>query len=171
MRLPPLRVCCLALNAWPTSRPHPPLQAPVPGSAARAAQAGGPRCACVRPRSSRPAAPRAMQHLTVERPPGRPWALLLIAKEPVNSMDTALWSALGAKLRELEGDASLRGLVVASGLARDVFTAGNDLKELYAPNTSAERWVAGRGGRGGAGLPVCIWGTGGDDGWGWVVSS
>lgn len=80
-----------------------------------------------------------MEFITVERPPGRAWALVSIAKEPVNSFDTALWSALRSTLVKLEGDQSLRGVVIASGLRKDVFTAGNDLKELYAPNTSAER--------------------------------
>jgi Delta3-Delta2-enoyl-CoA isomerase len=39
-----------------------------------------------------------------------------------------------------------RALVIESGLTRDVFTAGNDIRELYAPGTSAARytefWVA-----------------------------
>ncbi|KAI8475433.1 MAG: enoylCoA hydratase/isomerase [Monoraphidium minutum] len=81
-----------------------------------------------------------MQHITVERPEGRPWALLLIRKDPVNSFDTALWTALGDALAALEADPSVTGVVIGSGLVRDVFTAGNDLKELYAPNTSAERY-------------------------------
>jgi hypothetical protein len=63
----------------------------------------------------------------------------LVHKEPVNSFDTALWAALGGTLRKLEADSSVRGVVFASGLKREVFTAGNDLKELYAPNTSADR--------------------------------
>jgi len=82
-----------------------------------------------------------MQYITVDRPPARPWALVTVAKEPVNSFDRELWAALGETLRALEADSSLRGVVLCSGLGRDVFTAGNDLKELYAPNTSAERWV------------------------------
>lgn len=93
------------------------------------------------PRHRAPAAraAAAMQHISVECPPGRAWALVLIAKEPVNSFDRELWAALRDTIRGLEADASVRGVVLASGLKRDVFTAGNDLKELYAPNTSAER--------------------------------
>lgn len=81
-----------------------------------------------------------MQHIIVDRPPGRPWALVTIRKEPVNSFDTELWAALGETMRGLEADPTVRGAVIASGLGRDVFTAGNDLKELYAPNTSEERY-------------------------------
>lgn len=81
-----------------------------------------------------------MQYITVDRPPGRPWALVAVAKEPVNSFDTELWAGLHSTLQSLEADETLRGVVIASGLSRPVFTAGNDLKELYAPNTSAERY-------------------------------
>ena len=34
----------------------------------------------------------------------------------------------------------VRGVVFCSGLKRDVFTAGNDINELYAPLTSLERY-------------------------------
>ena len=33
----------------------------------------------------------------------------------------------------------VRGVIFASGLKREVFTAGNDIKELYAPQTSMSR--------------------------------
>lgn len=32
----------------------------------------------------------------------------------------------------------MRGIIIASGLQRDIFTAGNDLAGLYAPKTSKE---------------------------------
>lgn len=35
----------------------------------------------------------------------------------------------------------MRGVIFTSGLQRDVFTAGNDLAELYAPLTSEERYT------------------------------
>lgn len=35
----------------------------------------------------------------------------------------------------------VRGMIFASGLRRDVFTAGNDIKELFAPLTSRERYT------------------------------
>lgn len=34
----------------------------------------------------------------------------------------------------------VRGIIFSSGLRRDVFTAGNDINELYAPLTSKERY-------------------------------
>lgn len=34
---------------------------------------------------------------------------------------------------------AVRGVIFASGLKREVFTAGNDIKELYAPQTSKSR--------------------------------
>jgi hypothetical protein len=34
---------------------------------------------------------------------------------------------------------TVRGVIFASGLQREVFTAGNDIKELYAPKTSIAR--------------------------------
>ena len=49
-------------------------------------------------------------------------------------------------LGQLEADPEVRGVIWASGLQRDVFTAGNDMKELHAPSTSRERhhdfWIA-----------------------------
>lgn len=36
---------------------------------------------------------------------------------------------------------AVRGVIFASGLKRDVFTAGNDIKELYAPQTSRSRYA------------------------------
>ena len=36
---------------------------------------------------------------------------------------------------------TVRGVVFASGLQREVFTAGNDIRELYAPQTSIARHV------------------------------
>lgn len=35
----------------------------------------------------------------------------------------------------------VRGMIFASGLRRDVFTAGNDIKELFAPLTSQQRYT------------------------------
>lgn len=35
----------------------------------------------------------------------------------------------------------VRGAIFASGLQREVFTAGNDIKELFAPLTSQERYT------------------------------
>ncbi len=55
-------------------------------------------------------------------------------------MNLDLWRQLSTALEGLEADSSVRGVIFQSGLKRDVFTAGNDLKELYAPESSAERY-------------------------------
>ncbi len=69
-------------------------------------------------------------------------ATISMRREPVNTMDLALWEALTAALAALEADPSVRAVVFRSGLARDVFTAGNDLGELYAPGTTEARYRA-----------------------------
>lgn len=110
-------------------------------------------------------------HLRVTPPTdGDGVVVLTLAREPVNTMDRALWGELAAALDALEAAHAAglqkkgagggrgpststppalhppRALVIESGLARDVFTAGNDIRELYAPGTSARRyadfWVA-----------------------------
>mmetsp|Transcript_46114 Transcript_46114/g.92962 ORF Transcript_46114/g.92962 Transcript_46114/m.92962 type:complete len:265 (-) Transcript_46114:163-957(-) len=66
-------------------------------------------------------------------------ATLTIAKEPVNTMDLGLWQELLTTFDALEADPEVRAVVFRSGLKRSVFTAGLDINELYAPNTSKER--------------------------------
>lgn len=68
------------------------------------------------------------------------YAIITMHKEPVNSMDLALWTQLEQALDSLEANPAVKGLILASGLKRDVFTAGNDLMELFAPKTSAEKY-------------------------------
>jgi 3,2-trans-enoyl-CoA isomerase len=68
------------------------------------------------------------------------YVVLTIAREPVNSMNLDLWQQLSQALEQLEADSSVRGLIFQSGLKRDVFTAGNDINELFAPKSSAERY-------------------------------
>ena len=66
-------------------------------------------------------------------------AQIIIAAEPVNTMTLKLWQALTDTFSELESDPAIRAVIFVSGLKRDVFTAGNDIGELYAPRTSLER--------------------------------
>lgn len=66
-------------------------------------------------------------------------AVVTLAKEPVNSMDLAFWQELLKTFEGLESDPEVRAVVFRSGLRRSVFTAGLDLRELYAPTTSEER--------------------------------
>lgn len=77
-------------------------------------------------------------YLRVERRDG--FAAVVLCREPVNTMNLAFWKQLTATLDELEADLSVRGALFCSGLRRDVFTAGNDINELFAPLTSAERY-------------------------------
>lgn len=79
-----------------------------------------------------------MPAVTVSREAGG-IAVVTIAKEPVNSMDLGLWRELLAVIEALEEDREVRAMVFCSGLKRNVFTAGLDFKELYAPLTSKER--------------------------------
>lgn len=76
----------------------------------------------------------------VEVRPQAGLAFVTLAKEPVNSLDLATWQQLEAALDQLEADPSVRAVVFSSGLQRDVFSAGNDLLELYAPRTSKARY-------------------------------
>jgi 3,2-trans-enoyl-CoA isomerase len=68
------------------------------------------------------------------------YALLTICREPVNSMNLDLWQQLANALDTLEADPKVRGIIFQSGLKKDVFTAGNDIFELYAPKSSVERY-------------------------------
>ena len=69
------------------------------------------------------------------------YAILWMGSEPVNSMTLELWTALSDALTELERDPKVRGVVFASELKKDIFTAGNDIKELYAKTTSKARYT------------------------------
>jgi 3,2-trans-enoyl-CoA isomerase len=129
----------------------PPLQPPglkhvtvlrVGGGAAAAAYSSpNPTTTATTTNSPVASAAAAAAALAAASAPEGSVALLLVAKEPVNSMDTQLWRELHAALRACERDSAVKALIIASSLAkRDVFTAGNDLKELYAPLTSASRY-------------------------------
>ena len=90
-------------------------------------------------------------------------AVVWLEREPVNSMTLELWTALADALTALENDETVRervtrrckdpstdfrpraqveGVIFASGLRRNVFTAGNDITELYAPKTTKKRYRA-----------------------------
>ena len=45
-------------------------------------------------------------------------------------MNLQLWSELLSTIDALEKNKSVRGAIFTSGVERDVFTAGNDIKEL-----------------------------------------
>uniref|UniRef100_A0A6B2LF29 Enoyl-CoA hydratase n=1 Tax=Arcella intermedia TaxID=1963864 RepID=A0A6B2LF29_9EUKA len=55
-------------------------------------------------------------------------------------MNLDFWTQLNDSLQRLEQDKNIKGVIFYSGLKRNVFTAGNDINELYAPKTSPERY-------------------------------
>ncbi len=59
----------------------------------------------------------------------------------MNGMSLELWSDLLSAIDACERNRKTRGLIIASGLQKDIFTAGNDLKELYSKSTSEERYL------------------------------
>lgn len=108
--------------------------------------------------------------ITLERD-SQGWARIIMAREPVNSMNLPFWQRLSDLLHICEQAQDVRGVVFCrcvpklnhrpinllnqslvvdctalslfdvrcSGLKRPVFTAGNDINELYAPSTSRQR--------------------------------
>ena len=69
-----------------------------------------------------------MKFVNVERKEN--YAIFWITKEPVNLMGTDIWQELQQNFSEAESDPAIRGVIFASGLQRDVFTAGT---LLFAP--------------------------------------
>lgn len=68
------------------------------------------------------------------------YAIITLHREPVNSMNLDVWIQLQSALTECEKDSNMRGIIINSGLQKHIFSAGNDLNELYAPNTSRDRY-------------------------------
>lgn len=83
--------------------------------------------------------PDPSSYLSVQERDG--YWVVSMQKEPVNSLNLVMWQQLEAVLDRAEAAfPQVRGLILTTGLKRDVFTAGNDLLELYAPRTSARRY-------------------------------
>lgn len=55
-------------------------------------------------------------------------------------MNTQLWSELSEAMQQLEADSTVQAVIIQSALKKDIFTAGNDINELYAKSTNAERY-------------------------------
>lgn len=66
-------------------------------------------------------------------------AVVSLASEPVNIMGLRIWQELLSAFEGIEADASVRGVIFESGLKRNVFTAGLDINEFYAPASSREQ--------------------------------
>merc|ERR1719215_1394363 len=56
-------------------------------------------------------------------------------------MSLPFWKELLSVFESVEADKNVRAIIFQSGLKKNVFTAGLDIKELYAPNTSKERLI------------------------------
>ncbi|KAJ3324118.1 hypothetical protein HDV06_000659 [Boothiomyces sp. JEL0866] len=69
------------------------------------------------------------------------YAIVTIKRDPVNSMNLDLWEQLDAAVKALEENNKVRAIIFRSGLERPIFTAGNDILELYAPKSSKERYT------------------------------
>lgn len=69
------------------------------------------------------------------------YAFVDLQRNPVNSMNLDFWEQLTAVLDSLEKNPRIRAMIIRSALEKNVFTAGNDLLELYAPKTSKERYT------------------------------
>lgn len=75
---------------------------------------------------------------------GKPYAdssiaVLTLEKEPVNSMNLAFWKSLLAAFEQVNADDTVRCIIFQSGLKKNVFTAGLDFLELYAPKTTEKK--------------------------------
>lgn len=88
--------------------------------------------------SSAPSFPPQLKTVHIE-PKGN-YAIITLNRPPVNGMNLSVWSDLLAALTACENNTHMRGAIFASGLEKDIFTAGNDLRELYSKSTTAERF-------------------------------
>ncbi|KAJ3124051.1 hypothetical protein HK098_001427 [Nowakowskiella sp. JEL0407] len=108
-------------------------------------------------------------YVTIDVAANTQHAVISINRPPVNSMNYALWAQLSDALTYCESflppskvptmtrpkeitvnpalkithnkESFIRGIILTSSLSKNVFTAGNDLLELYAPKSSLEQYV------------------------------
>lgn len=71
---------------------------------------------------------------------GGQYAIVTLKNDPVNALTTGVWHDLLDTLTQMEKTPSVRGMILQSGLQKDLFTAGNDLKELFVPGSSPEKY-------------------------------
>lgn len=71
---------------------------------------------------------------------GQGIATITLDDGKVNIMTKRVWDDLISTLKQAENDPEIRGIIYRSGLTKPVFTAGNDITELYSPNTTSERY-------------------------------
>ena len=68
------------------------------------------------------------------------FTIVWMVRNPVNTMNSQMWDELKRALAYVESNPTKKGIAFLSGVSKDVFTAGNDIMELYAPNTSKQRY-------------------------------
>ncbi|KAJ3158618.1 hypothetical protein HK101_001260 [Irineochytrium annulatum] len=68
------------------------------------------------------------------------YAVVAMHREPANVMNLDFWQELQSHISAIHSNRSLRGIIFHSTLKRPVFTAGIDIKELYAPGTTKARF-------------------------------
>ena len=61
------------------------------------------------------------------------YAVLALQREPVNTMNLRFWELLTEALDNLEADSAIDGIIITSGLKRDVFTAGTIAQSTNHP--------------------------------------
>ncbi len=64
--------------------------------------------------------------------------VVLNRPDKLNALDKAMWSRLGSAMRELDGDASLR-CIVLRGAGDRAFAAGADISEFHAERASSKQ--------------------------------
>ncbi|KAI3653375.1 hypothetical protein MP228_001322 [Amoeboaphelidium protococcarum] len=77
------------------------------------------------------------------------YAVLSLKSPPVNALSLAVWTQMLNALDSCEKNPDIKGLIITSAVTnqqKPIFTAGNDLTQLYAPMTSGEKfrefWLA-----------------------------
>uniref|UniRef100_A0A7S1ESY4 Uncharacterized protein n=1 Tax=Timspurckia oligopyrenoides TaxID=708627 RepID=A0A7S1ESY4_9RHOD len=69
-------------------------------------------------------------------------AFLKFAREPVNALNTELWTQLAQALKFTESHfPNIRALIISSNISKNIFCAGNDITELYSPGTCKDQFV------------------------------
>lgn len=69
------------------------------------------------------------------------YGVMMLDRPPVNAMNLELWEELLEAFEALEADPKVFGVVFASTVEKNVFTAGIDLSELNRETTTEERLV------------------------------
>lgn len=78
----------------------------------------------------------AESYMRVERHAAEGYALVVLAREPVNTMNLAFWQQLAATLTELEGDPAIRGAIFCRCLWQE---GGPAPARLTAQGVAGER--------------------------------